>query len=250
MGGESRDQRLSQITTLWSVWWQAHQGPAETVQAAQQRLLDRYGGAIRRYLGGALRDPEAAEELFQEFAVRLLHGDFRGADPGRGRLRDFMKGVLFHLIANHHQRRARAPRPLPENYPEPAAESASPTDSDQAFLTSWREDLLAHAWAKLQEAAPESGQPYYQVLRFRTDHPELRSVELALQLSARLNRPLTAAGVRQILHRARAKFGELLLEEVLHSMRYPSAELLEEELIDLGLLPYCRPALEQRGLRN
>ena len=72
-------------------------------------------------------------------------------------------------------------------------------------------------------------------------------VELAQQLSARLNRPLTAPGVRQILHRARAKFGELLLEEVFHSLRYPSAELLEQELIDLGLLPYCRPALQQRG---
>ena len=53
---------LSQITTLWSMVNEAHGLDAEAANAARQRLLRRYGGAVKRYLLGALRDPEAADE--------------------------------------------------------------------------------------------------------------------------------------------------------------------------------------------
>ena len=59
---------------------------------------------------------------------------------------------------------------------------------------------------------------------------------------------MTAVGVRQTLHRAREKFGALLLDEVIHSLENPGPEQVEEELAELGLLDYCRPALERRGL--
>jgi RNA polymerase sigma-70 factor (ECF subfamily) len=68
---------------------------------------------------------------------------------------------------------------------------------------------------------------------------------MAEQLSATLGKPLTAAGVRQTLHRAREKFADLVLEEVLHSLATPTVEQLEEELTELGLLDYCRPALKR-----
>ena len=102
--------RLNEISTLWSVVLQANHDAAEAARLAQRRLLERYGGAVRRYLLGALRDPDAAEELFQEFALLLVHGDLRGADRQRGRFRDFVKGVLFHLIARHHREQKRRPR--------------------------------------------------------------------------------------------------------------------------------------------
>src|SRR5438128_5533184 len=179
MGREMSDQslalHLSQIPTLWSVWQTAQAGPAAEVQAAQARLLERYGGAIRRYLQGAVRDPEAVEELFQESALRLLRGALGGANQQRGRFREFVKGVLFHLIADHHKRRQRLPRNLPEKYPEPGIDPPSLADSDRAFLASWRDDLLARSWAALAEAERSGGPPLYTVLRFRGDHPDLRS---------------------------------------------------------------------------
>ena len=64
-------QRLSRITTLWSVVCRAHDGSGEAAVSAQRQLLDRYGGAVRRYLQAVVRTSEAADELFQEFAVRL-----------------------------------------------------------------------------------------------------------------------------------------------------------------------------------
>ena len=42
----------------------------------------------------------------------------------------------------------------------------------------------------------------------------------------------------------RDKFADLLLDEVVNSLDRPTPDHLEEELIDLGLLEYCRPALE------
>ena len=66
--------------------------------------------------------------------------------------------------------------------------------------------------------------------------------------SCRRGRPFTAAGVRQTLHRAREKFAGLLLDEITHSLEDPTTEQLEQELVELGLLDYCRPALERRSL--
>ena len=121
MNQSNEDLRLSRISTLWTVVCQATD-PEVAVQAAQRRLLERYGGAVRRYLLAATRDGEAAEELFQEFAVRFLRGGLRGACPERGRFRDYLKGVLIHLVADHHQRKKKLVQ-MPINLPEPAAES-------------------------------------------------------------------------------------------------------------------------------
>jgi RNA polymerase sigma-70 factor (ECF subfamily) len=244
-GPEDAPQQLNQISTLWSLVCRAHQGPGEAVSAARQQLLDRYGGAIQRYLRTVLRDPDAADEVFQEFALQLVHGDLRGARPERGRFRNFVKGTLFHLIADHRKQRQKWPGPLPEGGAALAVNPEEEMESDRRLLESWCDELLAHAWAALAEVERRSGQPYHAVLRFRADHPEMRSPELAVQLAVQLGRPLTAAGVRQTLHRAREKFADYLLDEVAHSLEKPSADQVEQELIELGLLEYCRPALER-----
>src|SRR5438477_13217082 len=66
----SLDARLSKISTIWTVLRQAHGGPADAAAAAQQVLLQRYGGAIHRYLLAILRDRHAADDLTQEFGLR------------------------------------------------------------------------------------------------------------------------------------------------------------------------------------
>jgi DNA-directed RNA polymerase specialized sigma24 family protein len=248
MQTENLNHRLSRISTLWSLVYLAHHGPSEAERSARQQLLDRYGDAVRRYLCKLLRDPDAADEVFQEFALRLLNGDLRGANPDHGRFRNFVKGTLFHLIADHCKQQQRWPGPLPG---DGAALAANPqgADSDRSFVESWCDHLLARAWAALAEVEAATAQPYYAVLRFRADHPEMRAPQLAEELTAQLGRTFTAAGVRQILHRARQKFAALLLNEVAHSVESPTAEQLAEELAELGLLDYCRPALEQRGLK-
>jgi RNA polymerase sigma-70 factor (ECF subfamily) len=246
MQPQSREQHLSRISTLWTLVEQAHRGSATAVSAAQRRLLERYGGAAHRYLLGALRDADAADELFQEFALRFLRGGFRSADPARGRFRDLVKTALFHLIVDHRRRQARS-RPALAPGQEPAVLPPALPEEEQAFLASWREELIDHTWLALKDLETRTGQPCHTVLRLRADRPELSSAELAAEVGLRLGKTYTVDGVRQSLHRARDKFGELLLREVIQSLEAPTAEKLREELSDLGLLTYCRSALERRG---
>src|SRR5262245_20061478 len=126
------DSRLERISTLWTVINQARDGSPPEVADAHAQLLLRYGSAINRYLRGALRNADAVDELAQEFALRLIRGDFRGADQQRGRFRDFLKGVLAHLIADYLRR--RRPVSLQQGSAEPAAANASPEQLEQEFL--------------------------------------------------------------------------------------------------------------------
>jgi len=237
---------LSQITTLWSKVYDAHGVDAQAANVARQQLLRRYGGAIKRYLLGALRDPETADELTQEFALRFLDGKYRGAAPERGRFRNFVKGVLAHLIADHFRRQQARPRHVPLDAADVSAACADPASPDPLFLESWRQELLARAWQALAEFEANTGQPFHTALRLRVDQPDLRSPQMAEQLANRLGKPVSAAGVRQTLHRARDRFADLLLDEVVQTLGKSTEEDLQQELIELNLLTYCQPALDRR----
>jgi RNA polymerase sigma-70 factor (ECF subfamily) len=239
--------QINQIQTLWTVVRQAHNDPGEPGQVARRKLLERYDPAIRRYLLGALRNSDAADELAQEFAYRFLHGDLRGADPERGRFRDFVKGVLFHMVADFHSRRKREPGLLSPDAPEPGGDCSVVAEREEAFRTEWRDTLLSRSWEALRACEKDQGQPFYTVLRFRADHPDLSSAQMAEQLSGPLGKPLTAAGVRKTLERARDRFADLLLDEIAQTLEVPNRDRLEEELIDLGLLEHCKAALDRRG---
>jgi RNA polymerase sigma-70 factor (ECF subfamily) len=245
---EPAAQRLSRITTLWTLVNQAHGGTPTTVGKAQQLLMEHYGGAVHRYLLGALRDRDAADELFQEFALRFIRGDFKHANPERGRFRDYVKTALFHLIADYRRRQKARPQALTPGVDDPAAPAAHLAESEQAFLESWREQLMDRTWQSLAKFETETGLPYHTTLRCRTEHPLLSSGELAEQLGARLGKSYTIDAVRQALHRAREKFTEVLVREVEASLEHPSRDQLEQELSDLGLLAYCRQAVEKRVL--
>lgn len=117
------DERLSRISTQWSLIYQAHWGRTDAAAAAQCHFVQRYCGAVYRYLLGALRDEDAAE--------------------------------------------------------------------------------------------------------------------MAEQLAADGGKPMTAGHVRVLLHRARERFSDLLVQEVAHSLGRPAPDELLRELRDLSLLSLC-----------
>ena len=83
------------------------------------------------------------------------------------------------------------------------------------------------------------------MLSYRRDHPDDRSEAMAHALGEKLGKPMTAASVRQSLHRARERFADLLLDHVVHSLSEPTVEALHEELVDLKLDHYCEVALDR-----
>ncbi len=240
------DDRISRIDTMWTLVRQAHGNVSLDARAAQQQIIDRYGGAAKRYLRAALRDEHAADEVFQEFALRFVRGDFHRAAPERGRFRSFLKTVLYHLVCDHQKGRKRTPVALGDLE---AVQPVAPDDADaldEQFTKSWRDDLLARTWSALESEERQSGKPHHTVLRFRSDHPDLRSPELAEKLSERLEKPISAANVRVLLHRSRERFADLLLDDVAQSLDAPTIDDLEQEVADLRLTEYCRVAIDRR----
>jgi RNA polymerase sigma factor (sigma-70 family) len=247
MDEEILQSRLSRISTMWDILMHSRR---PSPSAADQRwavLLQRYQGAIYRYLLGAVRDADAADDLFQEFALRCLQGAFRGADPHRGRFRDYLKTALFHLIVDYQKKQQKRPLPLNLEVAEPQAPPETPPESERRFLDSWREDILFRAWEELAQAERSGGQPYYSVLKFRAENPGAASDTMAARLSEQLSpeRPFTETGIRKTLQRARTRFAEILIAEVANAMENPTNDELEQELNDLGLLPYCRSTLHR-----
>ena len=235
-----RDQRLSRISTLWTMVRQAHTTLPDARSQAHGKLLERYQGAVHAYLLGAVRNPEVADELFQEFALRVVRGDFARANPDKGRFRDYVRTALIHLVTDYHRERNAWPRPLTSDTPQVA--SAPATDSTQDFIAHWREEMLERTWAALAKVQPT----YHAVLLLRVQNPDVPSPQMAEELSVQLGKPMEADAVRKALQRAHAKFAELLLDEVAASLTEPTAKELEAELRELDLLRYCRLALQRR----
>ena len=98
-------ERLSRIETHWTALIEANEEPSQTGNQSRGYLIQRYRAAVYRYLLGAVRDPDAAEELGQEFAIRFLRGDFKRANPDRGKFRNYVKKVLINLVNDFHRSR-------------------------------------------------------------------------------------------------------------------------------------------------
>ena len=237
-------QHLSQIATHWTMLRQAHGGGVDEAIAARQALMERYCGAVFRYLLRAVRDASVAEDLTQEFALRFIQGRFERANRDRGRFRDYVRGSLFRLVQDHYREQARGPRLGPlEHDPVGHDEQAA---GDQAFRESWRQELLARAWRALEQDEKEAGQPFHAVLRLRADQPELTGNQMAELLTERLGRSISASNLRQLLHRARERFAKLLLDDIRQSLEDAPLDRVAEELAELNLLKYCKDALAKR----
>ena len=241
------EHRISRIETLWSVVRTAQGDNTVDAGAAKQQMIDRYGAAIRRYLLGATRNEDLADELFQEFAVRFLTGKYSSADADRGRFRSFLKTILFRLVAEHHRRLGRDRSvPMGSMMPE-AVDDSTPEVSDKEFNRVWSEELLKKAWAALSNLEQRSGRPLFTVMQVKVENPQMRSGEIAELVSRKTGQEMSTGNARVILHRAREQFADLLVDEVQHSLATDDEERVLEELEALGLLPYCKPALDRRG---
>ena len=246
MHADDTNQRLSRISTQWTLMVQAHGGVAGGVAAAQAALLQRYRGAVLRYLLGAVRDGDVAEELAQEFALRFLRGDFRRASPDRGRFRDYLRTALIHLVDDFHRARMAGPLQMGENACEPTAPATPTHDSGRDFLARWREELLERTWEALEKA--NAG--YKAALLLRVREPDLTAAQIAEEIAVPLGKPVTADWVRKGLQRAHEKFADLLLAEVGLSLETQDVTCIEEELRELDLLRYCRTAIERQRTRK
>ncbi len=219
--------RLTELETCWSSIRSAHQ-PGPRGEAAMRELISRYHDAVSRYLQLKIRDRNLADEVLQEFWTKLLSGKLAGADQTKGRFRDYLRTVLHRLIIDHFRGRKLQPLP-PGDLLDP---NVVDTDYDQV----WREAVIKRVWTRLENyQATTPKNRYASVLKMRVDKAKAPIEDLALELSERDGRKVTPEAFRKTLQRGRAKFLELLVQELRETIQPATQEDIENEINDLGL---------------
>lgn len=238
MEREADELRIDAIQTRWSLVRHAHaSGAAQSSADARRMLVMRYIPAIRRYVGAIVKDHEEADDLAQDFAMRLMNGDFAGADPNRGRFRDLLKMAIRNMVKNHWD---KANRRRPVDTDLSLLDDARTSEQEAEWNAVWKRSVLDQTWSRL--LAEDGGQPSpgYRVLKLRVQFPEATSETLAEKLGQLLKSPVKADACRQILRRARLRFAAHLLDEIKAGLDDEREDRVQEELADLGLLEWFR----------
>jgi RNA polymerase sigma factor (sigma-70 family) len=98
-------------TTHWSLVVSAGHGRSSEAHRALAALCENYWFPLYAFVRRAGYSADDAQDLTQEFFVRLLTQKFLAvADPRRGRFRSFLLGTMKHFLANQRRRRTAAKR--------------------------------------------------------------------------------------------------------------------------------------------
>ena len=216
-------------TTIWS----EVRPRAGERSAALEVLARRYQAPAEAFLRAALGlSAEEARELFQDFFVRVLEGDFlERADPARGRFRAFLKVALRRFWTDELRRRAaskrgggEAPRALDAGgVPEPAERDLSGPEA--ALDAAWRAALIDEAFERTRVALEGDGRAlqfavfrdFYLAPGFAPDYRTLAE-----------RHGLTTTDVSNFLQRTKKVYREELRALVLDTVA--NAEDLGDEL--------------------
>lgn len=246
--GSDRLSRIPTMADIFANFGEAVDAP-DAVAAAQQRLLDRYYDPVLRYARRIVGDHDRAEDLAQEFCLRVMKRAFRGFDPRRGRFRLYVKEVVRNLAHDYQRKAAREDQQTAAIEPQ---ELAAPLDDVPGDGGSGGSDLLDSlletVFQRLDAEKQQSPPSEYDVLLYSFHHPEHDSDDMAEALTAELKlaAPLKAATVRKKLQRARERFADLVVDEVAHAAPGGTEARIEDRLAELGLLDVCRKALAKR----
>ena len=105
------------------------------------------------------------------------------ASPERGRFRDFLKVSLRNLVMDHFRKKKvrddKIIHPSTNASWEPGDESQQEAQ-DEAFVSSFREEVLARTWEALADAERTSGKPHHTVLRFKIQHATVECLGVPL----------------------------------------------------------------------
>ncbi|MGB8167035.1 MAG: hypothetical protein WCF18_06055 [Chthoniobacteraceae bacterium] len=132
--------------TRWTLVVQAKGGDT-AARTALSELCDAYYAPVIAFLRAERRDEDTARELAHSFFARVLAGSsLGGADPARGRFRNYLLGAVKHFLGDerehaHAAKRGSGIEPLPldatPSAPGLAVPSAAPDASEREFDRQW-----------------------------------------------------------------------------------------------------------------
>jgi RNA polymerase sigma-70 factor (ECF subfamily) len=225
-------------TTHWSRVTRAG-GRADTAaREALEGLCRDYWFPLYAFVRRRGLSPHEAEDIVQGFLADLLErGDLAGVQQSKGRFRAFLRAACEHFLANRRDHDQAAKRggkqtlvPIDRLDAEDryGREPAHEITAEREFERQWALTLLDRVLRRLEDESARSGKTaLFDRLRpaLQGDQlaPSYRDVATALGMSE--------GAVRVAAHRLRARYRELLREEVGRTTDHPGG--IDDEITDL-----------------
>jgi RNA polymerase sigma factor (sigma-70 family) len=224
-------------TTHWSVVLAtADQGSPQSTEALEQ-LCRTYWYPLYAYVRRRGYSPQNAEDLTQEFFLRLLRKNYLAhVDRSKGKFRSFLLAAINHLLANEWDRRNAVKRGGRVTFlaldldsaEQRLAEASLERSPEQIFERCWALAFLQEVLGRLRAEVVQAGHAaHFEELKvFLTgDKPPASYATLAGKLGT------NEAALRKEVQRLRHRYGELLREEIVRSGASPAE--IEDELCHL-----------------
>jgi RNA polymerase sigma factor (sigma-70 family) len=237
MSFRSNDGLRSDIfaTTHWSVVQLAARNDTTRAHHALSKLCEGYWYPLYAYVRRRGLSPEDAQDLTQEFFVRLLAAQsFADLAPAKGKFRAFLLASLNHFLANEWDR-ARAikrgggavPISFEEMNPEERYRS-EPVDNrtaEKIYERRWTLALLEQVLGRLRGEYEQANKTaLFDKLKILLTMGK-GAVPLA-ELAAELE--MTEGAVKVAAHRLRQRYREILCEQVAQTVS--TAEEVDDEI--------------------
>ena len=235
--GPARSDRFA--TTHWSMVVSAGGPRSSEAGRALATLCENYWFPLYAFVRRAGYKAEDAQDLTQEFFVRLLAKNYLAiADRQRGRFRSFLLGAMKHFLANQERCRAAQTRgghrlmiSLDFRSGENRYSQIEPVDNltpERLYEKRWALTLLDLVLSRLREKFCAAGKSEVfdtlkQFLAGETAKPAY------LEVAERLG--MTEGAVKVAVHRMRRRYRKLLKEEIAGTTAGP--EEMEDELGEL-----------------
>ncbi|MBW3598865.1 MAG: sigma-70 family RNA polymerase sigma factor [Planctomycetes bacterium] len=222
-------------TTHWSLVLEAGRRSSPQVRRALESLCEAYWYPLYAYVRRSGRQPAEAQDLTQEFFLRLVEKDYlAAADPDRGRFRNFLLVMFKRFLAHERQREGAQKRGGDrrtisfdftvgeERFSREPADDWTP---ERVYQRRWALALLDRVLARLEADYAAKGRgPLFHALKgvLTAAAQTLAYAEAAESLG------LSEGAVKVAAHRLRRRYRDLLREEVAHTVQQP--EDVDDEL--------------------
>ena len=226
------NERLDEISTEW------------TIVTDPAQFVLRYGMAVQLYLVVLLKNRHDAEDVAQDFFLRIARHGFLHAKKDRGRFRDYLKVAVRNMALNFLRGKQSAKRVANASLDQADVSKELQMAADQAWLAQWRRCILDRACEALaRHQSTQPGNLFSTVLTLIVNHPHDDAKTLAAHASKLAGRPVGADAFRKQVSRARRMLARLIVREVEQTLDCPTPEQIRAELIELALWKYVRDYL-------